>query len=143
LQNEQQFVSLVHERLDALRAEAEAAVRTATSQVGTGLQARVGKEIATSADVHAAIDTVWPSLTPQRLVADQSRAPSWTLREAGPCRSVARGRGQMCSLSSCIGCRWKGGRSTVSKAGRARRDHPGLALMPVLAAAQAANETAS
>ncbi|MFG2295723.1 HelD family protein [Streptomyces sp. NPDC048603] len=32
--------------------------------------AQLGKEIATSAEVHAAIDTLWPELTPQRLVAE-------------------------------------------------------------------------
>ncbi|MFG2718265.1 HelD family protein [Streptomyces sp. NPDC048416] len=32
--------------------------------------AQMGKEIATSRDVHAAIDTLWPLLTPQELVAD-------------------------------------------------------------------------
>ncbi|MFF5445697.1 HelD family protein [Streptomyces sp. NPDC012888] len=32
--------------------------------------AQLGKEIATSAEVHAAIDDLWPPLTPQRLVAD-------------------------------------------------------------------------
>ncbi|MEV4334806.1 ATP-binding domain-containing protein [Streptomyces sp. NPDC049597] len=31
--------------------------------------AQLGKEIATSAEVHAAIDTLWPPLTPQQLVA--------------------------------------------------------------------------
>ncbi|QES51496.1 helicase [Streptomyces venezuelae] len=31
--------------------------------------AQLGKEIATSATVHAAIDTLWPALTPQQLVA--------------------------------------------------------------------------
>ncbi|MEV7545292.1 ATP-binding domain-containing protein [Streptomyces sp. NPDC089915] len=32
--------------------------------------AQLGKEIATSAEVHAAIDTLWPHLTPRRLVSD-------------------------------------------------------------------------
>ncbi|MEU8777694.1 UvrD-helicase domain-containing protein [Streptomyces sp. NPDC048606] len=32
--------------------------------------AQLGKEIATSREVHAAIDVLWPHLTPQRLVAD-------------------------------------------------------------------------
>ncbi|MGI5446864.1 HelD family protein [Streptomyces sp. CA-243310] len=32
--------------------------------------AQLGKEIATSAEVHAAIDTLWPSLTPLRLVSE-------------------------------------------------------------------------
>ncbi|MFD8144394.1 HelD family protein [Streptomyces sp. NPDC059708] len=32
--------------------------------------AQLGKEIATSAEVHAAIDTLWPHLTPRQLVSD-------------------------------------------------------------------------
>ncbi|MFD7628219.1 HelD family protein [Streptomyces sp. NPDC059851] len=32
--------------------------------------AQLGKEIATSSEVHAAIDTLWPPLTPHRLVSD-------------------------------------------------------------------------
>ncbi|MFJ9077489.1 HelD family protein [Streptomyces sp. NPDC102278] len=32
--------------------------------------AQLGKEIATSAEVHAAIDTLWPSLTPHRLISE-------------------------------------------------------------------------
>ncbi|MFD9160933.1 HelD family protein [Streptomyces sp. NPDC059558] len=32
--------------------------------------AQLGKEIATSAAVHAAIDSLWPSLTPERLISD-------------------------------------------------------------------------
>ncbi|MFJ8207811.1 HelD family protein [Streptomyces sp. NPDC096033] len=32
--------------------------------------AQLGKEIATSADVHAAIDTLWPHLTPRQLVSE-------------------------------------------------------------------------
>ncbi|MGW7100931.1 HelD family protein [Streptomyces sp. NPDC054883] len=32
--------------------------------------AQLGKEIATSAEVHAAIDTLWPPLTPEQLIAD-------------------------------------------------------------------------
>ncbi|MFF3320859.1 HelD family protein [Streptomyces sp. NPDC002889] len=45
MRREQQFVSLVHERLDQLRAEAEAAVRATTAQVSTGLQARVERDV--------------------------------------------------------------------------------------------------
>lgn len=55
LQNEQQFVSLVQERLDVLRAQGEASVRTATGQVGTGVQVRIGKEITTGADERQSI----------------------------------------------------------------------------------------
>ncbi len=32
--------------------------------------AQLGKEIATSAEVHAAVDSLWPPLTPRRLIAD-------------------------------------------------------------------------
>ncbi|MER7000290.1 UvrD-helicase domain-containing protein [Streptomyces sp. NPDC000410] len=46
LRQEQQFVSLVHERLDQLRAEAEAAVQGAVGQNGTGRQARVERDVA-------------------------------------------------------------------------------------------------
>ncbi|MEU2434091.1 UvrD-helicase domain-containing protein [Streptomyces sp. NPDC007861] len=46
LRQEQQFVSLVHERLDQLRAEAEGAVSAAVGQNGTGRQARVERDIA-------------------------------------------------------------------------------------------------
>ncbi|MFI2347248.1 HelD family protein [Streptomyces sp. NPDC019443] len=45
LHNEQQFVSLLYERLDALREQAEAAVRTTIGQVSTGLQARVERDV--------------------------------------------------------------------------------------------------
>ncbi|WP_330173538.1 AAA family ATPase [Streptomyces sp. NBC_01498] len=45
LQNEQQFVTLLHERLDALREEAEAAVRASAGQVGTGRQAMVERDV--------------------------------------------------------------------------------------------------
>lgn len=45
LQNEQQFVSLLYKRLDALREQAEGAVRTAIGQAGTGLQARVERDV--------------------------------------------------------------------------------------------------
>ncbi|MFG2617376.1 HelD family protein [Streptomyces sp. NPDC048507] len=38
--------------------------------------AQLGKEIATSAEVHAAIDTLWPHLTPERLVAGFLADPS-------------------------------------------------------------------
>ncbi|MEE1804753.1 AAA family ATPase [Streptomyces sp. JV176] len=37
--------------------------------------AQLGKEVATSRDVQAAIDTLWPSLTPERFVADVLAAP--------------------------------------------------------------------
>ncbi|MFE3740492.1 HelD family protein [Streptomyces sp. NPDC059134] len=37
--------------------------------------AQLGKEIATSRDVQAAIDALWPSLTPERFVADVLAAP--------------------------------------------------------------------
>ncbi|MFE7774601.1 HelD family protein [Streptomyces sp. NPDC057445] len=46
LRQEQQFVSLVHERLDRLRAEAEAAVSAAVGQNGTGRQARIERDVA-------------------------------------------------------------------------------------------------
>jgi DNA helicase IV len=45
LQNEQQFVSLLYERLDALREQAEVAVQTSIGQVSTGRQARVERDI--------------------------------------------------------------------------------------------------
>ncbi|MEW2630897.1 UvrD-helicase domain-containing protein [Streptomyces sp. NPDC048389] len=45
LRREQQFVSLVHERLDQLRDEAEAALSGTIAQVGTGRQARVERDI--------------------------------------------------------------------------------------------------
>ncbi|MFF3243005.1 HelD family protein [Streptomyces sp. NPDC002870] len=45
LHNEQQFVSLLYERLDALREQAEAAVKTTIGQVSTGLQARVERDV--------------------------------------------------------------------------------------------------
>ncbi|MFJ3921884.1 HelD family protein [Streptomyces sp. NPDC090022] len=38
--------------------------------------AQLGKEIATSGPVHEAIDTLWPSLTPQRLIADFLAEPT-------------------------------------------------------------------
>ncbi|MFF3750960.1 HelD family protein [Streptomyces sp. NPDC002018] len=38
--------------------------------------AQLGKEIATSREVHAAIEELWPLLTPQRFVADFLAAPS-------------------------------------------------------------------
>ncbi|WP_407705973.1 HelD family protein [Streptomyces yaizuensis] len=43
--------------------------------------AQLGKEIATSADVHAAIGGLWPELTPERLVADFLAAPERQLPE--------------------------------------------------------------
>ncbi|MFD4225386.1 HelD family protein [Streptomyces sp. NPDC058545] len=45
MRQEQQFVSLVHERLDQLRAAAEAAMRTTIAQLSTGRQARVERDI--------------------------------------------------------------------------------------------------
>jgi DNA helicase IV len=45
LRREQQFVSLVHERLDQLRGEAEAALSSTIAQVGTGRQARVERDV--------------------------------------------------------------------------------------------------
>lgn len=45
MRQEQQFVSLAHERLDQLRGEAEAAVRATMAQVGTGRQARMERDI--------------------------------------------------------------------------------------------------
>ncbi|MFJ2649598.1 HelD family protein [Streptomyces sp. NPDC087420] len=45
LQNEQQFVTLLYERLDALREQAEDAVEATAGQVGTGRQARVERDI--------------------------------------------------------------------------------------------------
>ncbi|MEU6890353.1 helicase [Streptomyces sp. NPDC046557] len=38
--------------------------------------AQLGKEIATSAEVHAAIDTLWPPLTPERLITDFLEDPT-------------------------------------------------------------------
>ncbi|MET9882072.1 helicase [Streptomyces sp. NPDC006430] len=38
--------------------------------------AQLGKEIATSSEVHAAIDSLWPPLTPQQLVADFLAEPT-------------------------------------------------------------------
>ncbi|GLV99095.1 AAA family ATPase [Streptomyces lavendulae] len=38
--------------------------------------AQLGKEIATSADVHAAIDSLWPHLTPERLITGFLAEPS-------------------------------------------------------------------
>ncbi|MGW4027828.1 HelD family protein [Streptomyces sp. NPDC004838] len=48
MRNEQQFVSVLYERLDALRERAEAAVRQTVGQVGTGLQARVERDVSTA-----------------------------------------------------------------------------------------------
>ncbi|WP_405777008.1 HelD family protein [Streptomyces sp. NBC_00859] len=45
LQNEQQFVSRLYGRLDALRERAEAAVQSSFAQVGKGLQARVERDV--------------------------------------------------------------------------------------------------
>lgn len=45
LQNEQQFVSLLYERLDALREQAESAVEASIGQVNTVRQARVERDI--------------------------------------------------------------------------------------------------
>lgn len=45
MRQEQQFVSLAHERLDQLRAEAEAAMHFTIAQVSTGLQARVERDV--------------------------------------------------------------------------------------------------
>ncbi|GAA3085820.1 AAA family ATPase [Streptomyces rectiviolaceus] len=45
LREEQQFVSGLYARLDALREEAEAAVRVSLTQVGTGLQARLERDV--------------------------------------------------------------------------------------------------
>ncbi|MFD9212896.1 HelD family protein [Streptomyces sp. NPDC059544] len=45
MRQEQQFVSLAHERLDQLRGEAESAVRATMAQVSTGRQARVERDI--------------------------------------------------------------------------------------------------
>ncbi|MFF0448504.1 HelD family protein [Streptomyces sp. NPDC004609] len=48
MRNEQQFVSLLYGRLDDLREQAEAGVRTSIAQVGTGLQARVERDVSTA-----------------------------------------------------------------------------------------------
>ncbi|MFE4648503.1 HelD family protein [Streptomyces sp. NPDC056707] len=45
MRQEQQFVSLAHERLDQLRAAAEAAMRTTIAQLSSGRQARVERDI--------------------------------------------------------------------------------------------------
>ncbi|MFE3495759.1 HelD family protein [Streptomyces sp. NPDC059175] len=45
MRQEQQFVSSAHERLDQLRAEAEAAMRATIAQVSTGRQARVERDV--------------------------------------------------------------------------------------------------
>ncbi|KIF67898.1 helicase [Streptomyces sp. AcH 505] len=50
--------------------------------------AQLGKEIATSPDVQAAIDSLWPSLTPEQLVADFLAVP-WRL-EARDAAAVRR-----------------------------------------------------
>ncbi|MFI9063971.1 HelD family protein [Streptomyces sp. NPDC053429] len=39
--------------------------------------AQLGKEIATSAEVHAAIDTLWPPLTPEQLLTDFLEDPTY------------------------------------------------------------------
>ncbi|MEV6393272.1 UvrD-helicase domain-containing protein [Streptomyces sp. NPDC051907] len=44
--------------------------------------AMLGKEIAASAEVHAAIDELWPALTPQQLVRDFLAAPDGYLDDA-------------------------------------------------------------
>jgi DNA helicase IV len=46
LRNEQQFVSLLYDRLETLRAQAEAARRAALAQVGEGRQARLERDVA-------------------------------------------------------------------------------------------------
>ncbi|MGW6454865.1 HelD family protein [Streptomyces sp. NPDC055078] len=45
MQKEQQFVTVLYERLEALREEAAAAVRSTIGQVSTGLQARVERDV--------------------------------------------------------------------------------------------------
>ncbi|MCM2430223.1 HelD family protein [Streptomyces sp. RKAG337] len=45
LQNEQQFVSRLYERLDTLREQAETAVQASFAQVGKGLQARLERDV--------------------------------------------------------------------------------------------------
>ncbi|MDJ0344088.1 AAA family ATPase [Streptomyces sp. H10-C2] len=45
MQNEQQFVSRLYERLDTLREQAEATVLASFAQVGKGLQARVERDV--------------------------------------------------------------------------------------------------
>jgi DNA helicase IV len=45
LQNEQQFINLLHERLDALREQAEAAVQSTIAQVSTDRQALVERDV--------------------------------------------------------------------------------------------------
>ncbi|MEU4800637.1 UvrD-helicase domain-containing protein [Streptomyces sp. NPDC023327] len=59
LREEQQFVSGLYARLDALRAEAEEAVRASLSQVGNGLQARLERDVlvAEQSGLLAAFDT--------------------------------------------------------------------------------------
>lgn len=48
LQNEQQFVSRLYGRLDALREQAETAVQASFAQVGKGLQARLERDVVVS-----------------------------------------------------------------------------------------------
>ncbi|MCX4819487.1 AAA family ATPase [Streptomyces sp. NBC_01142] len=60
MQNEQQFITLLYERLDALREQAEAAVGTTIRQVSTGLQARVERDVSVAehSDQVAALNAV-------------------------------------------------------------------------------------
>ncbi|MHC0430023.1 HelD family protein [Streptomyces sp. O3] len=54
--------------------------------------AQLGKEIATSAEVHSAIDSLWPSLTPQQLIADFLADPQGYLPDADA-KAIQRDRG--------------------------------------------------
>ncbi|MFP3987800.1 UvrD-helicase domain-containing protein [Streptomyces sp. E11-3] len=60
--------------------------------------AQLGKEIATSAEVHAAIDSLWPSLTPQRLIADFLAEPEGYLSDADA-KAVQRDAGAGAGVS--------------------------------------------
>ncbi|MFE4829703.1 HelD family protein [Streptomyces sp. NPDC056672] len=52
LRNEQQFISVLYERLDALREQAETAVETSTGQVTTVRQGRVERDISVAEQSH-------------------------------------------------------------------------------------------
>ncbi|MFF5564835.1 HelD family protein [Streptomyces sp. NPDC012623] len=92
LRNEQQFVSLLHERLDVLRERAEAAVESATGQVTTVRQARVERDIsvAEQSGLVARLNAVESGLCFGRLdfAADGTEADDGTGR--GAVRHIGR-----------------------------------------------------
>ncbi|MFF9895049.1 HelD family protein [Streptomyces longispororuber] len=75
LREEQQFVSGLYARLDALRAEAESAVRASLEQVGNGLQARLERDVlvAERSGLLAALDAGENGLCFGRLVFRDGR----------------------------------------------------------------------